>query len=315
MCQGTPKIFELVNGRIKPHDDSLLDNVLKKSVKFETLERPEGDDDGVTYGNEVFFFKSNQKMHRIQSDFVKVSYRLDDRSRKVEMFAQVARKKKLVKQPKENQLNVVLIGFDSTSNANFRRKLPESYSYLVNNLKAFVFNGYSIVGDGTTPALTAMLTGKSLKSLADNLVNLDHWPWIMQDYKEHGYVTLYAEDDPRLASFNNRLRGFNMPPADHYMRPFWLSVEQQGMNGHKRNKTGVLYRVCFNSEPLHNITLNYVTSFMVAYSDMPRFAFAYISYLSHGSGEKLSFADKDLLLFLKNYEEYHKDSILIIFGK
>ena len=316
VCRGTPKIFELVEGRIQAQDNELLDSILKKSVKYETIQRTEGDDDSITYGDEVFVFKNDKIIRQIQSDFVKVSYRTEDRSRKIEMFADVARKWHLAKQSKEGHVNVVLIGFDSTSSANFKRKLTESYGYLVKKLQAFVFNGYSIVGDGTTPALTAMLTGKWLKSLKGNFPSLDDWPWIMKDYKSRGYVTLYAEDDPRIASFNSRLGGFDKQPTDHYIRPFWLAMEQRGLNGRRRNKTDLLYRVCFDSEPLHNVTLNYVTSFLKAYSDMPKFAFSYFSYLPHGTGEKLNLADKDLLLFLKNYNEYyHNDTVLIIFGK
>lgn len=316
VCQGTPKVFELVGGRIQARDNDLLDNILKKSVKYETIQRTDGDDDTITYGDEVFVFKNNKKIRKIQSDFVKVSYRTKARSRKVEMFAEVAWKRDLAKQKKDGHLDVVLIGFDSTSNANFKRKLTESYSYLVKELQAFVFNGYSIVGDGTTPALTAMLTGKWLRSLKGNFPNLDDWPWIMKDYKNKGYVTLYAEDDPRIASFNSRLGGFDEQPTDHYIRPFWLAVEQRGVNGRRRNKTDLLYRVCFDSEPLHNVTLNYVMSFLQAYSDTPKFAFSYFSYLPHGTGERLSLADKDLLLFLRNYDEYYRnDTVLIIFGK
>jgi hypothetical protein len=315
VCGKASKVFQLVDGRIQIRDFSLLENISEKSAKYETVIRPKGEDHRIMYGNMVFISQDDQK---INNDFLKVSYKLKNGSRKVEMFAQIVEKQSVLKRKLTNarpRPNVVLMGFDSTSNANFKRKLGRSFRYLVEKLDAFVFNGYTIIGDGTTPALTAILTGNLLSTMvSNNHTDLDSWPWIMKNYKRKGYVTLYAEDDPQVACFN-KIGSFNNEPADHYIRPFWLSVERHGLDGRRRNKSASLHRLCLNNEPLHNITLNYVKDFLAAYDGMPKFAFPFFSYLPHGTGEKLSYADKDLLLFLKSYEKYRDNTILIIFGK
>ena len=64
-------------------------------------------------------------------------------------------------------MNILLLGVDSTSRANVERKLPRVVSFLKNNLMTVFMNGMSIVGDATTPALTAMLTGKKLEDLPE----------------------------------------------------------------------------------------------------------------------------------------------------
>ena len=45
------------------------------------------------------------------------------------------------------------------AHASARRKLPKGYKYLKDELGAMIFNGQSVVGDGTTEKITAMLTG------------------------------------------------------------------------------------------------------------------------------------------------------------
>ena len=316
VCGKSSKVFQLVDGRIRIRDFLLFANISEKSAKYETVVRPSREDDKIILGHKILVSQSDQK---IPSDFVKVSYKLRNGSRRVELFAQIVEKQEVLKRKSKNtkqRPNVILMGFDSTSNANFKRKLGRSFRYLVDKLDGFIFNGYTIIGDGTTPALTAILTGNLLSAMvAKNHTYLDSWQWIMNNYKKKGYATLYAEDDPEVASFN-RIGGFQSEPADHYIRPFWLAVERYGLDGRRRNKSSLLHRVCLNNEPLHNITLNYVTDFLAAYDGMPKLAFPFFSYLPHGTGEKLGFADRDLLLFLKNYKRtYHNNTILIMFGK
>lgn len=64
-------------------------------------------------------------------------------------------------------LNVMMVGLDSTSHAHFQRKLGPIYKYLKEELKSHVFNGYSILGDGTTVALIGMLVGRHFDELPE----------------------------------------------------------------------------------------------------------------------------------------------------
>ncbi|EDO37107.1 predicted protein [Nematostella vectensis] len=217
-------------------------------------------------------------------------------------------------------LNVLMFGFDSSSRATFQRKLPRTVNYLEKELGAHIFKGYSIVGDGTTPILSALLTGKFVKELQHkakekkrDIENLDEWPWIMKEYGKHGYVSLYAEDDQKIATFNIRMKGFTTPPCDHYMRPFWLALEEHSLRKLKRAKKFPENNLeCMGSEALHNITLDYLYSLYEAYPNTPKFGFAFMSYLSHGIPEKLSYADNDLVGYLERYKKLRNNTILII---
>jgi hypothetical protein len=64
-------------------------------------------------------------------------------------------------------LNVMMVGLDSTSHAHFQRKLGPIYKYLKEDLKSNFFNGYSILGDGTTVALIGMLVGRHFDELPE----------------------------------------------------------------------------------------------------------------------------------------------------
>ena len=64
-------------------------------------------------------------------------------------------------------LNVMMVGLDSTSHAHFQRKMGSIYKYLKEDLKSKIFNGYSILGDGTTVALIGMLVGRHFDELPE----------------------------------------------------------------------------------------------------------------------------------------------------
>ena len=80
----------------------------------------------------------------------------------VEYHAEVIPKVEVLQRKRSGKalnVNILLVGFDSTSSAQMQRALPKVYKFLKDDLPSYVFNGYAIVGDGTTPQLTAMLTG------------------------------------------------------------------------------------------------------------------------------------------------------------
>ena len=212
-------------------------------------------------------------------------------------------------------LNVIALMFDSTSAANWQRMMRKSNSYLRTHLKAINFKGHSIVGDGTTAQLCAMFTGiaeedqpEARRSMVGSKP-VDDWNWIFRDYKNHGYATLYTEDDPELATFNFRLEGFSSPPTDHYARNFWLALQEHNNNNDQSS-------FCIGPQAIHNLTLGYVESFMEAYPNRPKFAFALFSSLSHADQSSISYSDEDLLRFLKRLEKrgHLNNTLFITFG-
>ena len=125
---------------------------------------------------------------KITDEFIQVEYFLKSENRVKEMFLQPVPHKHLLKRIAENQpgipLNILIIGIDSLSHSNAKRKLPEVYKYLKNELRSMLFNGHSKVGDGTTAQLTAMLTGLGELEQYEsrrhhkNPRPVDGWSWI-----------------------------------------------------------------------------------------------------------------------------------------
>ena len=179
------------------------------------------------------------------------------------------------------------------------------------SLLPFKFSpGETIVGDGTTAQLCALLTGIAEKHQPEarrsesNSDTVDKWRWIFKDFKEHGYATLFSEDFPRVASFNYRLLGFKDPPTDHYSRPFWLEAENI-IKGH-----------CISGRASHNISLEYLMSFYRAYKDRPKFSLVTHAVISHDDQNTIGYTDDDLKAILQTMEKefFLNRTLLIIFG-
>ncbi|KAF2882027.1 hypothetical protein ILUMI_24152 [Ignelater luminosus] len=209
------------------------------------------------------------------------------------------------------KLNILMFGFDSLSRNTFIRKLPKSYKYLTEILQGHVLQGYNIVGDGTPQALIPILTGQTELELPDtrkriaktNYVNV--YPFIWNEYKDAGYVTGFLEDVPNLGTFTYRLRGFNEPPTDHYMRPYYIATLKEWARGP---------RLCAGSIPRHKVMMDHIKHFFSAYKEKPKFIFGFHGELSHDSYNLVGVADDDLLQFLKDLNESGAlhDTLLIL---
>ena len=166
------------------------------------------------------------------------------------------------------------------------------------------------MGDGTTAQLCAMLTGIAEKAQPEarrsepSSDSVDKWRWIFKDFKKKGYVTLFSEDSPKLASFNYRLHGFKEPPTDHYARPFWLQADT------------ILDHFCIGGRAAHNISLEYVLSFFRAYKDKPKFSLVTHADISHDDQNTIGYVDDDFKSNLQvlEKENFLNNTLLIIFG-
>jgi len=303
-------------------------------VNVETIHRNDGDDGNVhsiDRGNPFDPPAENEDIKFSNvingSDFFKVRYKMKTGKENTQYFARVVpqpstiqesrRIRQKIKQQGKTEgldLNVVMIDFDSVSAASFLRKMPKSLDFLKTSLKTYFISGQAVIGDATTPALTAMLTGMYETDLPegrqgyDNSAPIDQWPWLMKLYKDHGYVTMMAEDDPSMGAFNLRLRGFEEPPAHHYARPFWLALE----DNHERDEKGL----CSRSTFMVNYTLDYVLSYFASYPENLKFAFSFMSYITHARPNFLSFADNELQRVLSTFvkQKYHENTVIVIFG-
>ena len=211
---------------------------------------------------------------------------------------------------KENQMNILIFGFDSVSRMTWMRSLPATHKYFTETLGGVVLEGYNIVGDGTPQALLPILTGKNETELPEsrrgstNAKPVDGHPWIWKEMKDLGYVTQWGEDGAQFGTFTYRMLGFEQQPVDHYMRTFYLRAEAQ-YNQHPP--------YCLGSVPRHVNMLNWILELYKVYPSRPKFSFLFHSELSHDGFGELGAADLDLKAFLEYMEQSgHLDNTLLI---
>lgn len=192
-------------------------------------------------------------------------------------------------------LSVIMFGLDSVSHMTWKRMLPKTYDYFA-QLGGMVLEGYNIVGDGTPQALLPILTGKTEWELPEarrshaNAKPVDDHPWVWKDFKRAGYVTQWGEDMTNIGTFNYRMLGFQNPPVDHYMRPFFLEAEKV----YRFNKD-----YCLGSQTRQQNFINWLKQLLLMYGENRKFSFMFHSECSHGDNNLVQHLDDDLVDFLK----------------
>ncbi|XP_061381027.1 uncharacterized protein LOC116775773 isoform X2 [Danaus plexippus] len=216
---------------------------------------------------------------------------------------------------REDSLNVLILGFDSTAKNGFIRRMPKSYKVLKEILGATILNGYNIVGDGTPAALFPILTGKTELELPDvrkkmkNNRTLDSMPFIFYKLKDEGYRTAYFEDMPWIGTFQYRFNGFRNQPADHYLRAFYLEESSSGKKWWKASQN----KYCVGDTPQYKLMLDITDQFLRL--DGKRFAFTFIADITHDDFNMISIADEDTAEYLRRFHDrYREDTLLIVMG-
>ncbi|CAG9805099.1 unnamed protein product [Chironomus riparius] len=252
-------------------------------------------DSNYQYGSTT---RSTNKYMLQNSDFVRIKCKAADGSKWFGTGIGIRKDVDIVKRHKSvDGYNVIMFGFDSMSRNAFIRKLPKSYNYLTNELKADVLKGYNIIGDGTPQALIPLLTGYTelelpetrKRKFSSNYVNV--YPMIWKEYQKAGYVTSFNEDQPKIGTFSYRLKGFDEQPTDHYMRNYYVAIEYELSNYKK---------FCVGSRPKHQVMFDYTYDFMHKYHNTnPYFLFSFHAELSHDSINLIGLVDDDLENWLK----------------
>ena len=167
----TPAFSVIENKLVLRPQQSKVD-ISRDSIKLEEIDRDDGDF-GITYTAAENPFKGTNSIRESKEisgdkDFFRLYYDTNG-TQMSDLYARIASKIDILAQQTKIAkdfadqgipLNVLIIGFDSTSRANFERKMGGVISFLKTRMTTYFMKGMSIVGDGTTPALTAMLTGK-----------------------------------------------------------------------------------------------------------------------------------------------------------
>ena len=181
------------------------------NLSFQTIHRQTGgSDSGFRLGNRRPL-KYKAPVLRLNHDFIQANAEFFNGVKQTDFHAQVVPKSHVLRRVSQQRagipLNIVILGLDQTSHATFQRLVRSSYKFLQDELQAFMFNGFSLVGEGTTPQLTALLTGRSLEENCKiheartgfkGAGTVDPWPFIFRTLKEYGYATMFSEDAPPI---------------------------------------------------------------------------------------------------------------------
>ena len=200
--------------------------------------------------------------------------------------------------PKE-RLNVITLGVDSVSRLNFIRQMSMTRDFLLDTLGAIEMSGYNKVADNTYVNLAPMFAGKYVHELpwSDKSSRpFDDYDFIWKDFSARGYRTLYAEDAPTIAIFNYVKEGFYRRPADYYLRPFSLAMEDHGSlwsNDHD----------CIGDRLETDVVLDWVRDFVVEFKEKRHLAFAFVTRLTHEELNKAATADRSYLRILQQLHD------------
>ncbi|XP_029649326.1 uncharacterized protein LOC115223036 isoform X2 [Octopus sinensis] len=210
----------------------------------------------------------------------------------------------------KNPVNILLVGIDSMSRLNFLRQMQMTHRYIL-KLGAIGMLGYNKVADNTFVNLIPLLTGKYLEELPWNEtlsgLPLNKYNFLWKRYKNHGFTTLFAEDDPPIGTFNYLKFGFKQQPTDHYYRPFALAMEEE---------KSVWTKDCVRDRTETGIILQYIYDFARVYKDSPYFSLSFIGRLTHDDINKAGRCDAEYYKFFKtlNDEQLLNNTLVVFFS-
>ena len=245
---------------------------------------------------------------RLSEDFVEVLITQGTRTTTEFHAAIIRNKTNTFKRHTRNNLNIAMIMFDSQSHSNVQRYLKRTYNWLKNDPNTHIFKGHTIVGDGTTAQLIAMLTNLKERVAPEarrghkNAEPVDKYPFVFKQLKNEGYVTTYAEDVIGNAAFQYRLLGFRDIPTEKYLRTFWMKAFRPLVKTHLR---------C-----VHQFSFAYLKNYFKIFREEKKFIFLNNSPIGHNTLESIALADNDtydLYQFLQK-GGFLENTVIMLFG-
>ncbi|XP_032226252.2 uncharacterized protein LOC116609570 [Nematostella vectensis] len=292
-----------------------------RRITYREIHRENATDNGYTLGFSHELPLNLTNGIRLTHDFIQVTAEFTNGATQVDYHCHVTPKPEVSNINRGFRgipLNIIILGLDRNSAGTFQRLLPDAYEVLKKELNAHMFEGFSLLGEGTTPQLTGLLTGKTVESNCakhearrgvDGAQTVDEWPFIFKTLKDKGYVTMFSEDAPSIGAFAMRLKGFANQPTDHYGRTFWSAVPFKETTG--------LHDNCINSQPQHRLQLEYLKSLFYSYPRQPKFGFTFLGSLCHQESiNTISYANEDVrdLFYWLKREGHLNDTMLVVMG-
>ncbi|XP_075749335.1 uncharacterized protein LOC119173010 [Rhipicephalus microplus] len=128
-----------------------------------------------------------------------------------------------------HNMSVLVLGLDSVSYLNFDRHLPKTAKFVREKLDAFELYGYNKARDNSYPNQVLLILGlkdyEATQAVSggfyDNLSTRLLWHM----YGERGYRTMFLEESPHYGIFDYMSPGFQRAPADYYLRPIVMAMD------------------------------------------------------------------------------------------
>lgn len=204
----------------------------------------------------------------------------------------------------KGQHNVIILGVDSLSSGIFKRAMPKSRKYLLENLGALELNKYNKVGDNTFPNLLAILAGifEHEPKNWSYAQGFDELPFVWKEYKKAGYRTQYTSDRTDFDDFVKQ-------PTDSYNFPMMsaLMTDKIAFNND-----------CFEDKNEVKLWLDLIIEFAkdAVFSGRPFFSVGMIKRPTHDFPPKASAVDERYEAFFKelNTSNILNNTFLIFFG-
>lgn len=202
----------------------------------------------------------------------------------------------------KKRLSVLVLGFDSVSRLNLLRTMPKTVHHLRSNGWLELL-GYNKIGENTLPNVAALLMGLTSDQMKNQCwtsryKKIDDCPFIWRNFSEVGYVTAYAEDEPRGGTFNYAKTGFVVPPTDYYIRPFLLASEDR-----LNVKTRHSLNVCLGPTPTTEHIFRYIIDIVTVFESALYFVMTWINNFSHSSNAIPADMDDKVSVFFQELED------------
>ena len=220
------------------------------------------------------------------------------------MIGKTPRLLERLKRADGDRLGVMLIGIDSISRLNLVRTMPRTVKFLEKN-GWLEYKGYNKMDDNTFPNLMAILTGYNLDQVKSSCWKqrtdyMDRCPILWKDFSENGYVTMYAEDEPTIGTFNYHKKGFLEQPTDYYLRPFMLAAEKYLP---KKMEDSNQLNLCLGPRSNAGHVLDAALDFAHTFRDDPSFSLFWTNSFSHNDLNRPSSMDGEIRTFFEDLAE------------
>lgn len=211
----------------------------------------------------------------------------------------------------DDMYNVIIFGIDNFPRMSVHRNLPKTLKYLLKELDAIEYFGYTKIGENTFPNIIPLLVGKNVKEIKSgcwkDMIYFDKCDFVWNEYKKAGYVTSTGEDNANIGMFIYNKFGFLEQPVDHYWNTF--SALAQKWTGNIKLFNCIQ---CLGDTPMYISLQNYVLKYLNTYRKVNGkvFGFFWVNSLSHDSFNYPQVSDAQFKKFFQEFREQN-DTILI----